>query len=161
MERGATARWAGVALRFPHRRARWPSIAQPTRLPQRVQIGRQMEVAVAQFPVGKFITGRRFHFHIGGEQVITGVRAGPRRLGQKEFGIKAFAQQTSIMVAEGNDDGVDIAGCQPWLRAHPRIKSRVLDSSLHPRLRKPKRPAALVLLSAQTSSSAKPSMPLR
>jgi len=81
---------------------------------QGVHVGHQMDVAVAQFPVGEVVTGHRRHLHVDGQQVVAGVGARPGGVFQKKFGVEAFAHQPAVEVGEGHDHRFDIAlGHQP------------------------------------------------
>ena len=88
-------------------------LLQPARLPQRFQIGREMEIAVATLPIGEAITGDGLHLHVGGQEIIAGVRALSRGLGDKVLGVQSLAQQPAIMIAEGEDHRVDLVGGDP------------------------------------------------
>jgi hypothetical protein len=81
---------------------------EPTGDAKGCQIGDQVEITVAASPVGESITRRRVHLHIGGEQVVAGVRAGLRVAFEEEAGVEALAELTAVDVGEGQQDGLDL-----------------------------------------------------
>ena len=86
------------------------------------KIGRQMHVAVSEFPTGELVAGDWFHLHVHGKEVVAGVGAA-RHVGEEERGVEALAHQFSVGVGEPEDDGVYravIDGCAQFIDAqHP------------------------------------------
>ena len=80
---------------------------QPTRHAQRRKVGNEVEIAVAQFPIGKTIARHGVHFHVGSEQIVTAVRPRLIYAFHKKFGIKTLAHQPSVVVAETHNNGFD------------------------------------------------------
>ena len=74
---------------------------------QRVQIGDEMKVTVAEFPVGEFVAGSGLHFHIGGEEIIADVCAIVGDGLEEEIGVESLAHQPPVGIGEGGDHGVD------------------------------------------------------
>ena len=68
-----------------------------------------MHIAVAPFPGGKAITGHDVHFHVAGQQVVTGMHAITEDLIYKKAAVDAFAHQTAIQIGEDRQYGVNIA----------------------------------------------------
>ena len=61
--------------------------------PQRREVGYQVEVAVAEFPVGIAVAGDRLHLHVDGEQVVAGMGADRVGVIEEEPGVEALAEQ--------------------------------------------------------------------
>ena len=82
----------------------------PARTGERRHVGHEMEVAVAQFPARVVVAVDGFHLHVDGQQVVAGVGAVAERLVEEEPRVETLAQQTSVVVGEGDQHGVDLAG---------------------------------------------------
>ena len=82
---------------------------EPGRAAQRAHVGHEVEVAVAELPVGEFIAGDRIHLHVHGEQVIAGVRAVVDHAVDEHLGIEPLAEEPAVVVGEADDDRFDLA----------------------------------------------------
>ena len=93
---------------------------QPSRPPQRLQLRRQVDVAVALLPAGEGVPGDRLHLHIDRQQVVAGVGAAIGDLVEEEPGVEALAEQATVEVREGDQHGLDIAAFDQLAQALPR-----------------------------------------
>ena len=82
----------------------------PTEAAEGGHVGDEVEVAVAEFPVGELVAGDGVHFGVGGEQVVAGVGAVAGDVVEEEPGVEALAHEAAVVIGEGGDDGVDVTG---------------------------------------------------
>ena len=82
----------------------------PREQPQRRQIRRHHEVAVAALPRGHRVAGDGVHVDVDREQVVAAFRAGAHDVVEEVAGGKALALQTSLHVGDPDDDRVDLVG---------------------------------------------------
>ena len=83
---------------------------EPGNAPQRRQVGRHAEVAVAPLPARERVAGDGIHLHLQREQVVAALdRVARVDLVDEELALQALAHQPSLHVGEGDDDGVDRA----------------------------------------------------
>ena len=84
-------------------------LLEPARAPQRLHVRHEVEVAVAELPVGELVAGHRLHLHVDGEQIVAGMRAMLGDVFHEEFGVEALAEEPSVMVGEADHHGLDLA----------------------------------------------------
>ena len=84
-------------------------LVEPARDAQRRQVGHQVDVAVAELPVGELVARHRLHLHVDGEQVVAGVAAVRRDLVEEHLGVEALAHQAAVVVGEAGEHGLDLA----------------------------------------------------
>ena len=78
---------------------------EPGQFAKRCEVGRQMDVAVSELPVGEVVAGDRLHLHIDGIEVVAGVGAA-RNVGKEKGGVEALAHELAVGIRRGQDDGV-------------------------------------------------------
>src|SRR4029077_3780775 len=84
------------------------SSLEPGNAPQRRQIGRELEVAVAAFPRGELVTRYGIHLHVEGEQIVAPLRpVSVLDLLEEEVAMEALAEQAPLHIRERHDHGVD------------------------------------------------------
>jgi len=79
------------------------------------EVGEEVEVAVAEFPVGEAVAGDGLHFGVGGEEVVAGVGAMGGDVIEEEGGVEAFAHESAVVIGEGGDDGFNGTGVDELL----------------------------------------------
>ena len=78
----------------------------PAQAAQGIQVGHQVEIAIAPLPVGQPVSLDRLHLHVHGQEVIAGVGAlGSRRV-QEITGVQPFAHEPAVEVGERHQHGV-------------------------------------------------------
>ena len=83
---------------------------EPRDPPQRRQVGREREVAVAALPARERVARDRIHLHLEREQVVAALdRVARADLLDEELAVQALAQQPALHVGERDDDRVDRA----------------------------------------------------
>ena len=80
---------------------------EPGGMPERAEVGHQVDVAVALFPVGELVSVDRFHFHVDRQQVVAAMCTVTDGVFEKEAGVESFSDQSAIEICEADQDGVD------------------------------------------------------
>ena len=83
---------------------------EPGDAPQRGEVGREPEVAVAALPARHLVAGLGVHLHVEREQVVAALDVvAAVHLREEELGVQALAHQAALHVGEGDDHRVDLA----------------------------------------------------
>ena len=82
---------------------------EPRDPPQRRHVGLDPEVAVALLPVRHLVAGERLHLHVEREQVVAALDPVAGHLVEEVLDLDALAEEPSLHVGEGGDDGIDRA----------------------------------------------------
>ena len=83
---------------------------QPRNHPQSTDVGRHHHVAVAGLPTRHPVSVDGVHLHVGGEQIVTALRAVRGDLLGEQPGRDPFADKPALHVGEPDDHRVDLAG---------------------------------------------------
>ena len=81
---------------------------EPGYPPQGAKVRLHGVVAVAGFPGGRLVALDRFHFLVGGQQIVARVGFLPGAV-DEELGLEPFAHKTALHVGLHRQDGVDFA----------------------------------------------------
>ena len=66
-----------------------------------------MKISITAFPICDFITINRFHLHIHGDQIITGMGSVSCTFFQKKFSVVTFPHKTSVEIRKDHQYRVD------------------------------------------------------
>ena len=86
-------------------------------------------VAVAPLPAGQAVAGEGLHLHVHRQQVVAGLDALVRGVGQEVAPGEALPQQAPLLVGEGDDHGIDLA---PLDRRREGPRSSVMPAPRRP-----------------------------
>jgi hypothetical protein len=81
---------------------------KPGNAAQGRDVGFQDEIAIALLPARRLVAGHRLHIDVDGQQIVAGVRFLDGAVEEEAAG-EALADEASLHVGEGDDDGVDRA----------------------------------------------------
>ncbi len=82
----------------------------PSGRAKRAHVGHEMEVAVAERPVGVVVAGNGFHLDVDREEIIAGVAAVGRGVIEEEATVEPLSHEPTVVIGEGDDHRVDLAG---------------------------------------------------